>query len=628
MCGICGFIHRRDVHGQPQSLIDAMNETMVHRGPDDAGSYVHKNMAIAMRRLSIIDLQTGHQPIANEDKTVWVVLNGEIYNYRELREELRSKGHTFETESDTEVVVHLYEEYGQECFTHLQGMFGIAICDTRNECIVIARDRAGQKPLYYCDTPAACVFGSELRALLPHPDVKCEIDPISLQQYLLGGTVMAPRSIFRGIRTLPAASYCVIEREKTHEPHEYWRYSAPETPEKRPETEWLDMLDDTLGKAVERRLIADVPLGVFLSGGTDSSLITALMCRLCPAKEVKTFSVKIEDPNYDESKWSQWAAEHLGTTHHEFSLSPDELLGMLDDMLAHCDEPFADSSILPTYAVSRMTREHVTVALAGDAGDEVFGGYPKYFAQRGAALIEKIPAFIRKYGMEMPLKLLPASDGSVLLGQGKVDAFFRSIDAGWAKRNQLWVSPFLPQQIAEITGRPVDPAVWFPIMNAVEKYRGPHDVATKAMYLDFTTIMQNVFNVKVDRASMRTSLEVREPFMDTEVLSLAGRMPRHLKVRRMETKYILKKLAERYYPKDFIYRKKWGFGAPVKQWLRGKLRARCEEVLSVENISAAGLVDPQITQKLVKEHVSGEKTHTSKVWALFCLHVWYTHWGK
>lgn len=627
MCGICGFIDSCGAVCAREATIEKMTDTLRHRGPDDAGVFVHENTAIGMRRLAIIDVAGGHQPLSNEDKTVWCVLNGEIYNFPALRRETEAKGHVYATHTDTEVLVHMYEEYGVDMCTHLDGMFAFALYDVRCNTLVLARDRAGKKPLYYYNVPGSCVFGSEIKALLSHPAVRCTIDSVALQQYLLYGAVMAPRSIFSGIQTLPAAHYLVVENGIVGEPQKYWHYAAPEKPEHRSEKEWLAELDTTLLQAVEKRLIADVPLGVLLSGGIDSSLITAYMCRVRPPEEVHTFSITIDDPDYDESRWSQWAANHLGTVHQDFRFTPTEMLSLLDDVLGTLDEPFADSSVLPMYAVSRMTRTQATVALAGDAGDEVFGGYPKYIAQRWAQVCRHIPRRLRYYGIEYPLSILPASEGSVWRGQGKVASFFRSVDMSWAERNLLWVSPFTPDEVAALTGSACDASVWDPVTEAVAAYKGPRDVASKAMYLDYSTIMQNVFNVKVDRASMRASLEVREPFMDTAVRMLAGRMPREMKVRGATTKYILKKCAEKYFPRDFVYRKKWGFGAPVRKWLRGALRERCEEVLSPAHVRRVGLVDPDITARLVREHMTEECTHTAKVWALFCLHLWYASWG-
>ena len=605
-----------------------MNSAMLHRGPDDAGYYSHQHVNLAMRRLSIIDLAGGHQPIHDDTKTVWVVLNGEIYNFRELREELRAKGYQFYTKTDTEVVVYLYREYGAEFPRYLDGMFAVAVYDQRKDRLILARDRAGKKPLYYLASPDHFVFGSELKVLMRHPAVPKEIDQIALQQYLLFSCILTPRSIFTHVKKVPEGHYLVVERGVAEEPRQYWRYVFPEQPARAPEKEWIERVDSVLTRAVAKRLVADVPLGVFLSGGVDSSLIAAIMSRIMPPEDVKTFSIKVDDPAYDESKWSRWAADIIGSTHTEFNLSVDEMADVLDTVLGYLDEPMADSSILPTYVVSHLTRQHVTVALAGDAGDEVFGGYPKYFAQRWAARLEKLPGWLRKWGMQKPLSLLPSPDGSVLLGQNKVNAFFKSLDCHYALRNQFWVGAFQPEQIEELTGRSLDPSALEPVLSCAAAYIGPDDITTKTMYLDFKLIMQDDFNVKVDRASMMTSLEVREPFMDTALIELAASMPSRLKVKGMQTKYLLKKVTERYYPKEFIYRKKWGFGIPVKRWIRGKLRQRFEETLSPECIDAVGLVNSTMVQRMLAEHIAGKANHSHPLWNLFVLHTWYKNWMR
>lgn len=627
MCGICGFIDRRGTLDAQETVLRLMNDTMVHRGPDDAGWHVHNGTGIAMRRLSIIDLAGGHQPMCNEDRSIWVVFNGEIYNFKSVREKLVARGHVFATRSDTEVIVHAYEEYGDDVCTHLDGMFAFAIHDTKRRRLLLARDRSGKKPLYYYDGPLGFVFGSEMKTVLQYPGMPREIDPVALQQYLLCHIIFTPRSIFTHIKKLPAAHYMVVENGVAQPPRRYWRYVFANPPEQRSERAWLEALDEALHAAVVRRLEADVPLGVFLSGGVDSSLVVAQMCRTLPPETVHTFSITLDDPAYDESKWSRWAARLMRTNHHEFQLSVDGMLDVIDTVLGNMDEPMADSSIIPTFTVCKLTREHVKVALAGDAGDEVFGGYPKYFAQRWAALLQHVPRGVRRWLLEKPLSLLPSPDGSVLLGQGKVAAFFRSIDQHYALRNQLWVSPFGPAELEQLIGGPLAGETLAPILQCAEHYCGPNDVVTQSMYMDFCTIMHDDFNVKVDRASMLSSLEVREPFLDTALIELAARMPSHLKVRVMQTKYLLKKLCARYYPKAFVYRKKWGFGIPVKRWIREALRPRFEDVLSPENIRAAGLVNPDMVQCFLRDHLAGNANHAAALWNLFVLHTWYANWA-
>jgi len=627
MCGICGFIDRRGLLADPAATLRAMNDTMVHRGPDDAGLHVADGFGIAMRRLSIIDLSGGHQPLSNEDDSIWLVFNGEIYNFHELRTRLEKAGHVFRTRTDSETIVHAYEEYGLAFCEHLNGMFAIALHDTKKKRLILARDRAGKKPLYYAESAGLFVFASEPKALLACPGVGREIDPVALQQYLLFACVFAPRSIYRGMQKLPGGHYMVVENGGAQPPQPFWRYTFATEPERRTEHDWLDAMDDTLYHAVERRLESDVPLGVFLSGGIDSSMVVALMCRALPPDRVKTFSITLDDPVYDESRWSRWAAQHMHTDHHEFKLSVDGMLSVVDKVIGNLDEPMGDSSIIPTYVVSMLTRQHVTVALAGDGGDEVFGGYPKYFAQRWAAVLERVPGFLRRWFLEKPLGMLPSPDGSVLLGQNKIRTFFTSIDQHYALRNQFWVSPFLPGQIEELTGSPLHDDTLEPVLRHAHEYRGPDDIVTQTMFLDFKLLMQDDFNVKVDRASMLASLEVREPFLDTQVIELAARMPSRLKVKGMRTKHLLKRLAERYYPKEFVHRKKWGFGIPVKRWIREGLRPQFEAVLAPDEMRRAGLVNPDLCARLLKEHLSGRATNTAQLWNLYVLHMWHAHWA-
>jgi len=627
MCGICGFIDKNTKFSKKNIVLKKMNDAMVHRGPDDAGEYFFENVALGMRRLSIIDLNSGHQPIHDESKKTWVVQNGEIYNFKSLRNKLEKKGHKFYTNSDTEVIVHLYKEYGEKFCEHLDGMFAIAVFDQTKNKLIIARDRAGQKPLYYSDTNSDFVFGSEMKVMLQHPEIKKEINTAALQQYLMFACTLTPNSIFKGVKKLKEGHYLVVENGVAGEPKPFWKYNFPEKFDKRSESEWIELIDSSLIKAVEKRLISDVPLGVFLSGGVDSSLISAMMCKIIPPEKVNTFSIKVDDPIYDESKWSRWAADHLKTNHTEFNLSVDSMIDILDKVLDSLDEPMADSSILPTYAVSHLTRQKVTVALGGDGGDEVFGGYPKYFAQRIAGILEKIPAPLRKYFIEKPLSIIPAKEGGVFFNSEKISSFFHSLHHNFALRNQFWVSAFQPEQIEELTGSALLNESISPVLNRMSEYSGPNDIVAKTLFQDYKILMQDDFNVKVDRASMLTSLEVREPFMDTELVELVAKMPSHFKVKGMETKYLLKKVAEKYFPKDFIYRKKWGFGVPIKRWIRGNLRGKFEDVLSPKNVKNAGLVNHEICTKLLEEHLSEKHNHAGKLWSLFVLHNWYEKWG-
>lgn len=627
MCGICGFSDRRGALDDPDGVLRKMNATFAHRGPDDEGYARSGPIALAMRRLSIIDLDGGHQPMSNEDGRIRVVFNGAIYNFKELRRELKKSGHVFRTRSDTEVIPHAYEEWGPDCVRHLDGMFAFALHDTKTGRLMLARDRTGKKPLYHAEVAGHFVFGSELKALLMHPAVGRQIDPVALQQYLLFGCVITPRSIFSDIRKLPEAHYLLVDGGAVGPPMRYWKYTFASRPENRPLDEWVESTDRVLREAVRRRLEADVPLGLFLSGGVDSSLVMAEMCQLMPASRVKTFSIAMDDPDYDESRWSRAAAQRMGTEHTEFRLKLTSIRAEIENVLDNLDEPLADSAVVPFYVVSSLARKHVKVALAGDGGDELFGGYPKYAAHRWAALAGRMPRWFRRL-LQSGLSRLPERRGSVLLNRSKLIRFLASLDQPIEIRNQLWVSQFQPPAIDRLTGRPMDEHVFEPVRQRMAEYEGPDDVVSKAMYLDFVLLMQDAFNVKADRASMMASLEIREPFLDTAMIELAAQMPSSAKIKGFETKLVLKELACRYYPREFVYRKKWGFGLPLAAWFSGELGDRFLEEACGNDGGLAGLVDADACRHLLSEHRSGTSNNSAGLWTLYALARWQRRWAE
>lgn len=626
MSAICGFIDRAGALQDPRAALRAMHNALVQRGSDGAAEYLHGGNGISVCWRGT-DLAANIQLPSNEDRTIHAVCDGRILNAADLRDSLERKGHGFRTHSPFECVVHAYEEYGSAFPEHIDGPFALAVYDAHAERLIIARDRVGARPLFYTDTSPVVAFASEPKALLACPGVARELDPVALQQYLLFGCVFAPRAIFRGMLKLLEGHSLVIDKDATRPPRRFWRCVFPLQPERRSEREWLDNVDTILRHAVQRRLVAGEPTGAFLSGGIDSSLVVAHLCRLLPPEQVQTFSMALDDPAYDESHWSRWAARLLGTTHHEFRLEPQHLIGVIDTVLDSLDEPMSDSSIIPTHAIAALARQHVPAAFAGDAGDETFGGYPKYFAHRWAAVLQHVPAGIRHWCLEQPLRFLPASDGSVLLGQNKVAAFFRSIDQHYALRNQFWVSAFLPEQLEELTGTPLLDGTLEPILRRAEEYQGPDDIVTKAMFLDFKLLLLDGNNVKTDRAGALAGLEFHEPFMDTAMIELAARIPSRLKVKGMCTKYLAKRLTERYFPKKFVYRKKWGFGIPIKRWIRDALRPRFEVAFAPDTVRRAGLVNPDVCARLLREHVSGQASCAGQLWALYVLQHWRRTWG-
>ncbi len=617
MCGIAGFVGTNETGAQHAALIDRMCRVIEHRGPDDQGTALLGRAALGMRRLSIIDLSGGHQPMSGCDARISIVFNGEIYNFRELQRDLESRGHKFHTRSDTEAILHAYEEFGPACVERLRGMFAFAIWDARTERLFIARDRAGEKPLYYTVTAqGTLVFGSELKSLLEHPEVAREIDSSALDAYLTFGYVPEPLSIFRNIKKLESGCSLVFEngRIKTEA---YWDFHLePESPA-RSEEEYIEELRARLDEAVRMMLVADVPLGAFLSGGVDSSTIVGLMSRATNAP-VKTFSIGFREDSFNELKYARLAAKHFETDHHELIVTPD-VCGLVDELVRHFDEPFADSSSIPTYLVSKLARNHVKVVLSGDGGDELFGGYTRYAIDQSRNGFSRLPGVLRK-GLMQPLsrRLPHGARGRNFLHNVALDRVER-----YADNVSIFNDLAKPALYAGDFWRALDgsqtPAERFRSL-AARVSTGEHLDAL--LYLDSKTYLPGDILTKVDRMSMAVSLEARVPLLDHKLIEFVGRIPARLKMRGAESKYIFKRAVRGLVPDEILDRPKQGFGVPINEWLNRELRERIRDTFADARTRSRGHLNYSHVDVLLDEHERGRRDHSPALWSLFILELW------
>ena len=636
MCGICGAVWTNPNALLTPELLQGMTDRLVHRGPDDAGVYRDEHAALGFRRLSIIDLSGGHQPLSNEDGTIWTVFNGEIYNYPALRRRLEAKGHTLRSHSDTEILVHLYEDEGTRMFSLLRGMFALAIWDAPRRTLVLARDRLGQKPLVYRHHGGRLTFASELKALmaLPESDVPRQVDPLALDHYLCYGYVPAPRTILAGTNKLPPAHYAVWH-DGTLAIEPYWNPDWNAERE-RPLAEDIAELRATLDDAVREQMIADVPLGAFLSGGIDSTIIVGLMQR-ASTQPVKTFAIGFPDPKYDETKYAELAARHLGTEHQTFIVEP-KAWETLPNLAWQFDEPFADSSALPTWYVAYETRRSVTVALTGDAGDELFGGYDRYRALALTELFHRLPDGPRRILGGTMVRVLPRSARSKSRLRG-LQRLFENINEPAETRYLGWMTNF--DEAARLTlysdaqldrlasaasalddPTKADPAALLGIAFAAAPRR---DRITRAMVADILTYLPGDLLVKVDLASMAHSLECRGPFLDHRVVELAAAMPLNRKIglRSGRSKLVLKQAFAELLPPPIKTRPKMGFGVPISRWFRDELKNELTEVLLDPVCLNRGLFRPETIHKLIDEHIEGKREHSFRLWALLILELWF-----
>jgi asparagine synthase (glutamine-hydrolysing) len=625
MCGITGFSGAGDA-----SILTRMNNTLTHRGPDDAGTHLFPHprteriTGLAQRRLSIIDLSpAGHQPLSNEDGTVWIAFNGEIYNHRALRAEL-TRTHTFRGASDTEVIVHLYEELGEAVFAKLEGMFAIALYDTKKDRLFLARDRMGKKPLFYSVQQGTLFFGSELKALMAHPAFVRTVDPVSLNKYFLYEYVPTPHTILTDTYKLEPGTYLTWDG-KGYTKTPFWKPTF--LPKSTSFDASLSALDTALTQAVETRLVADVPVGIFLSGGLDSSAVAYYATKVHSGK-VKTFAIGFDEPSFDESGFARTVAEHLGTEHYEHRLAADECRALIPEIGTMLDEPMADSSIVPTYLLSKFTRAHVTVALGGDGGDELFCGYDTFLAHRLAAVYERLPAYLRRQ-IERVGGMLPTSHSNMSL-DFKIKKFTAGFDGSPAYRNQRWLGAFGKDERGQLFTQ----EIWSQVsgrneFDDIDRYLTESDSRERydtLGYLYQRMYMMDQVLVKVDRASMMHALEVRAPFLDTRVVDIANHLPVEYKLRGTTRKYILKKLMEGKLPHEIIYRKKKGFGMPIGYWMQHELRPLVTDLLSTSSLARIGFFNPTYVERLVTEHLAGSHDHRKQLWTLLVFVMWWNRW--
>lgn len=625
MCGICGIVDFKTSQPVNQDILLKMTQAMKHRGPDEQGFYNCGPAGLGSRRLSIIDLASGRQPIANEDQSMWIVFNGEIYNYRELRIYLQKKGHTFRTQTDTEVILHLYEEFGLDCIQHLNGIFAFAIWDIPRQELTLARDRMGIKPLYYTETNNSFIFGSELKVVLAHPEVKREIDLISLNEYLSFEYVPSPRTIIRHIYRLEPGYILRFNQQGLHR-QSYSNISLARS-ESRPPVHWRDYatgLYDRLRESVKQELVSDVPVGVLLSGGLDSSTIAALMTELYPGT-VDSFSVGFEETSFDESRYARTVAQHVGTRHNELILTSQMVAEMVPTITEFLDEPFGDSSLIPTYFLSLFARGQVKVVLGGDGGDELFAGYPTLTAHRLIEYYERIvPWPVRASLAPKVLDMLPVSFNNISF-DFKVRRFLAGRGVSLQARHHRWLGSFMDEDKALLLQDWLKPVLRDTYTQAYTHTRecDARLPLNQLLYNDIKMYLEGDILYKVDRASMAASLEVRVPFLNREMVQFATDLPVELKLHRLTSKYLLKKSMEGKLPREIIHRRKKGFNMPVAHWLMGELRELVLAMLSEERIIRQGFFNYSYIKQLLDQHFSRQRDNRKFLWTLLIFQLWY-----
>jgi asparagine synthase (glutamine-hydrolysing) len=621
MCGIYGILALDGTRRHDPAVLACMGDAMVHRGPDDSGAFTDGELLLGMRRLSIIDVAGGHQPIASEDGQVVVVCNGEIYNFRGLRRELEAAGHRFATNSDTEVAVHAYEEYGDAFLNRLDGMFGLALWDRRRRRLIVARDAIGIKPLYYRLDAREFAFASEAKSLLAVPGVAARIDPAALAQYLSVGYVCAPNAMFEGMRKLEPGTALIAEEGKVRA-HRYYRLPG-RIDDARSEEQWAEAVRGEIERSVRDQMVSDVPIGAFLSGGIDSSAVVAFMSRHSD-QPVKTYAIGFHGSTgaqlYNELPYARQVAGQFGTDHHEILVQPD-VATLLPQLVWHLDEPVADAAFITTYLVSQFARRDVTVILSGVGGDELFGGYKRYLDEHYRGLYRRIPALIRNGLIEPIAGWLPSDRHSRLLNQMRLaKAFLLADRLPFEERYRAYMQVFDAAERRDLQRNP--PAGFDDCIARGFADAQTTDVLRQLMDVDLATQLPDDLLLLTDKMSMAVSLECRVPLLDQRLVELAAGMPGHLKVRGGELKYILKRALEGVLPPAILHREKRGFGAPMGAWLRAELAPVLRDVLSRESIVRRGLFDPAAVERTIREHEQQRADRTDHLLSLINLEIW------
>lgn len=625
MCGITGWVDLKqsDSKDHTKAVLHSMCEAIVHRGPDSEGLWMDDTVALGMRRLSIIDLKTGDQPVFSEDKSTVAMINGELYNFREVRSDLEKRGHKFVTQTDVEIVPHLYQIYGEDFVDHINGMFAISLWDTANKKLILARDRFGEKPVYYGVFDGKLLYASEPKAILAHPSVEAELNLDALRSYLSYDYVPAPHSIYKGIYKLPAAHILTVENGEITT-RRYWNLTWNKSGRKPTLDEAATELRELMSDAVRMRLVSDVPLGILLSGGVDSSAIAAFAVRHATEK-VKTFSIGFEEDSFDESRYARQVAHHLGTEHYEATLSVETAADLITEIGSWLDEPLSDGSLIPTFMLSRFVRHHVTVALGGDGGDELFAGYPMYYAHKVARMYDTVPGIFRSALIEPIVRRLPVSTKNLSF-EYRAKRFVRSSSCDVVQRHHSWFGSFsieeqtelLTPHIREQTPRDI----YLDARNLLDICDASNEIE-QMQFLDMSYYMAEDILTKVDRASMAVSLETRAPFLDPRIGQFAASVPFDYKLRGSKGKYILKKSLEGLLPNEILRRKKKGFGIPIADWLNGRLNPLMHDLLAEERLKTQGIFEPAYVATLIGEHEQGVASHHKQLWTLLVFQLWY-----
>lgn len=619
MCGINGFIQFQGSYspGSMKDIVHRMNERIIHRGPDSEGLYADETCALGMRRLAVIDVDNGSQPIWNADRTMMIVFNGELYNFRELKKMLTDKGCVFKTNSDTEVALVGFETYRFDFFSMMEGMFALAIYDVRNKKWILARDRIGEKPLYYYKNDSYFLFSSELKSILGSGLVPKQIDEKGLSQYFQLSYIPAPKSIIKDVHKLMPATYMVLSRDGELKSNKYWELKINSDPIYTDYAACKKMLREAVFSSVEKRMISDVPLGAFLSGGIDSTVIVGVMSALS-RERVNTFTIGFEEKEYDETDLAGIVARRNNTNHHVFCLNWDEAFGDVMTVLSNIDEPFADPSLLATYAVSKMAREYVTVVLTGDAGDELFAGYNKYLVTDYSRRYNALPRFVRKGIIEPAVKLMPTDRSLTRKAYKVIDNARKDV---FSQQKSVMYLGFEPTEASKLM-----PGIAVGELKMVDEnyqYLLDADEKKRAQYVDLKVLLEGDMLAKVDRASMRASLETRVPLLDSRIVELAFNMPTRFKIRNAERKIIFTDTFQEFIPSELLKAPKHGFDVPIDRWLKRELKTQLERFSGNAFVSEQGLFDAGFVSELVSTQSTIRSNRTRKLWTYFVFQYWY-----